>query len=118
MKSTLSVAALALPLVLAGTASAASGETIKECAALSGNAQVSRFGNQYVLVKDGDAYYRLSVEHCDMISLATRLEVSAESQPGRICPANTRIKTNTGNCRAGRAELIDEATYLRYQRRR
>ena len=85
---------------------------------LSGNQQISRFGNQYVLVRDGDAYYRLQADGCDKLSLATRFELQAESQAGRICPRDTLIETNTGKCKAAKAELIDEATYLRYQRRR
>jgi hypothetical protein len=117
MKAASRIAVFALTTLSAGAAFAAP-QAIQECATLSGNQQISRFGNQYVLVRDGDAYYRLQADGCDKLSLATRFELQAESQAGRICPRDTLIETNTGKCKAAKAELIDEATYLRYQRRR
>ncbi|QNP40727.1 hypothetical protein [Lysobacter solisilvae (ex Woo and Kim 2020)] len=118
MNAAFRIAALALTSLCAGTAFAAPAQAIQECATLSGNQQISRFGNQYVLVRDGDTYYRLQADRCDKLSLATSFELQAESQSGRICPRDTQIETNTGKCKATRAEVIDEATYLRYQRRR
>src|SRR5262245_50254711 len=100
-------AALAAAAVCAGTAYAASNEPLKKCVSLSGSQQVSRFGSQYVLVHDGDTYYRLHADRCDKLSLATRFALRAESQSDRICPADTQIQTNTGNCTAYKADVID-----------
>ena len=110
-------AALAFAAV-AGPAQAASGEPLKECINFSGNHEVSRFGSQYVLVHDGDAYYRLQADHCDKLSMATRVTIQTDKQIDRVCPEGTRIETNAGNCRASKAETIDEATWRRYQRHR
>ncbi|GAB3093626.1 hypothetical protein GCM10027159_09510 [Lysobacter terrae] len=111
-------AALAAATVCAGTAQAAPSAPLKECVSLSGSQQATRFGSQFVLIHDGDTYYRLHADRCDKLSLATRVTVRADSQPDRICPSDTRIETNTGNCIASKVETIDETTYRRYQHRR
>ena len=97
---------------------AAPADELAECTNLSGAQQVSRFGNQYIFVRDGDAFYRLHTGNCDKLALATRFEIFGDSEKGRICPSGTQVKTNTGKCNISRIERIDEATYRRYQRRR
>ncbi len=118
MKGSLRIATFALCALCAGAAQAAAGQALGECTTLSGSQQVSKFGNQYVLVRDGDTYYRLAADGCNKLSMATKFQLSAESQPNRICPTQTRVETNAGSCTASKAELIDEATYRRYMRRR
>lgn len=103
----------------AASAQAVAGEAIQECVELSGSQQVSRFGTQYVLVADGDAYYRLSVSSsCDGLQMATRFDVSADGQAGRICPSGTRVKLNKDDCKVSAVERIDETAYARYNKRR
>lgn len=77
----------------------------------------SPFG-KYVLVRDGDAFYRLHADGCDELAMATRFEIFGDSEKGRLCPAGTQVKTNTGKCSISKVERIDEATYRRYQRQR
>lgn len=108
---------LSLLATCAMAAQAAPAEPVQECTSLSGTQQVSRFGNQYVLVRDGDSFYRLHADNCDKLALATRLEIQADSQNGQICPKGTRVTTNTGHCAISRIERIDEATFRRYRRR-
>ncbi|KRC33996.1 MULTISPECIES: hypothetical protein [unclassified Lysobacter] len=101
------------------SAPALAGDAIQDCVDLSGSQQVSRFGTQYVLVADGDTYYRLSVgSSCDGLPLATRFELSADGQGGRICPTGTRVKTNNANCKINAVERIDAGDYARYTKRR
>ncbi|UHQ21509.1 hypothetical protein LVB77_12530 [Lysobacter sp. 5GHs7-4] len=111
---------LLLAIGLSGlSASALAGEALSGCVELSGSQQVSRFGTQYVLVADGSDYYRLGVSSsCDGLQLATRFDISAEGQSGKICPSGTRVKLNKDECKVNSVERIDETAYARYTRRR
>ncbi|MEG3788961.1 hypothetical protein V1318_02380 [Lysobacter sp. CCNWLW3] len=101
------------------SAQALAGEAVQDCVELSGSQQVSRFGSQYVLVADGGSYYRLSVSSsCDGLQMATRFDVAADGQSGRICPSGTRVKLNKDDCKVTAVERIDEAAYARYNKRR
>lgn len=107
--------ALCAPVAYAAPA----GEPVQECVELGGGHKVSRYGSQFVLVEDGDARYRVSVDSdCDVLSLATRIELSTDGEEGRVCPSGSQVKTNNGECSVALVERIDAQTHARYLRRR
>lgn len=109
----LAAALLSLP------ASAAFAGPVDACVDLGPGHEVSRFGTQYALVKDGEAYYRLGFRRdCGGLSLAPRIHVSAEKQAGRLCPTGTWVDAGRDRCEATSVDRIDEAAYKRYRGRR
>lgn len=110
---------LALMVCAASAQATTGGEQVQECVDLSAEHKVNRYGNQFVLVADGDAHYRLNVDNaCDGLAMATRFQLSSGGQVGRICPEGTSVKTNDDRCKITSVERIDAKTYSRYVRSR
>ena len=121
MSSSLRAAALAV-LLCGGalSAHAATGDAeLAGCVDLSPDHEVARFGSQYLLVKDGDAHYRLGFGgSCGAIAMSTQVQVRARGKDGRICPQGTNVLTKRGSCAVRGVAPISAEKYDTYARRR
>ena len=67
--------AIAFAMLCAGVSSAyaSSHQPLPDCVDLAADRQAARFGSQYLLVKDGDAHYRIGFSgSCSAIALSSR----------------------------------------------
>ena len=117
LKSTL------LFVALAGFAAAAharqENEKLADCVDLPADYQAARFGSQYLLVKDGDNYYRLGFNgSCSAIAVSTAVKISTGGQSNRLCPSDTKVSTKRESCAAREVVRVDQDEYERYARRR
>ena len=116
LKSTL------LLVALAGFATAAHArqdkEKLADCVDLPADYQAARFGSQYLLVKDGDNYYRLGFNgSCSAIAVSTSVKISTGGQTNRLCPSDTRVSTKQDSCSAREVVRVDQDEYEKYARR-
>ena len=94
-------------------------EKLSECVDLPAGYEVARFGSQYLLVKDGDNYYRLGFSgSCSAIAMSSTVKISTKGQADRLCPAATRVATKRDACDAREIVRVDEDEYERYARKR
>ena len=94
-------------------------EKLSECVDLPAGYEMARFGSQYLLVKDGDNYYRLGFSgSCDAIAMSSIVKISTKGQADRLCPAATRVSTKRDMCGVREIVRIDEDEYGRYARKR
>jgi len=94
-------------------------EKLTECVDLPAGYEVARFGSQYLLVKDGDNYYRLGFGgSCNAIAMSSTVKISTKGQADRLCPAATRVSTKRDACNAREVVRVDEDEYERYARKR
>ena len=95
-------------------------EPLADCVTLSSDHQLQRFGSQYLLVKDGEAYYRIGFggSGCSAITLSSNLKIATEGQADRLCPADTRVITKRDSCAAREVKRVDENEYAKYVRKR
>ena len=94
-------------------------EKLTECVDLPADYEVARFGSQYLLVKDGDSYYRLGFNgSCSAIAMASTVKISTKGQADRLCPADTRVVTKRDTCAAREVVRVDADEYERYARKR
>jgi hypothetical protein len=93
-------------------------QALGDCVELSPAHEMARFGSQYLLVKDGDAHYRLGFGgNCSAIAQSTRVELRTQGQAGRLCPAGTQVVARVGNCTVRSVSLISQDQYESYVRR-
>lgn len=116
LKSTL------LLVALAGLATAAharqENEKLADCVDLPADYQAARFGSQYLLVKDGDNYYRIGFSgSCSAISLSSNVKIATQGQANRLCPNDTKISTKHDSCSAREVVRVDQDEYEKYARR-
>jgi uncharacterized protein DUF6491 len=115
LKSTLLLAALA---GFATAAYAQENEKLTDCVDLPADYQATRFGSQYLLVKDGDNYYRLGFNgSCDAIALASSVKISTDGQANRLCPTGTKVATKRDSCKVRELVRVDQDEYDQYARR-
>lgn len=94
-------------------------EKLTECVDLPAGYEVARFGSQYLLVKDGDSYYRLGFNgSCSAIAMSSTVKISTKGQADRLCPADTRVVTKRDTCAAREVVRVDADEYERYARKR
>jgi hypothetical protein len=116
--------ALAATLLVACAATAqarpaATQNPLNDCVDLGADHQAVRFGTQYVLIQDGDAYYRLHFNgSCDALTVATTVEISTDGKVNRLCPQKSRLASRMKSCSVRSVDLIDAETFERYKRRR
>ena len=92
---------------------------LTDCVDLGADHQAVRFGTQYVLIQDGDAYYRLHFNgSCDALTVATTVEISTDGKVNRLCPQKSRLASRMKSCSVRSVDLIDAETFERYKRRR
>lgn len=93
-------------------------EKLADCVDLPADYQASRFGSQYLLVKDGDNYYRLGFNgSCSAISLSSSVKISAEGQANRLCPNDTKVSSKRDSCKVREVIRVDQNTYEQYTRK-
>jgi len=98
---------------------AATQNPLIDCVALGAGHEAVRFGTQYVLIHDGDAYYRLHFNgSCDALTVATTVEISTDGKANRLCPQHSRLASRMKSCAVRSVDLIDAGTFERYKRRR
>jgi len=108
-------------LAAIGSAHAADKSTaLTACAPLSDAHKASTFGTQYVLIEDGDAHYRLRFRGgtCNALSLVTQIEIVGAQTQNQLCPDDTRVMTQRGNCNVSGVDLISAERYQSLRRRR
>ena len=111
-------------LLLAACATAAHAkdrsQPLGECVDLSSDYQVARFGSQYLLVKDGDAYYRIGFggSGCSAITLSSSVKIATDGKDNQLCPVASKVETKRDNCDAREVLRVDEIEYQKYARRR
>lgn len=112
-------AAIAVSLFgCAGVAQAEPGEPLSECVDLSAGHQATRFGTQYLMVKDGDEHYRLGFGgSCDTLSTSSTVRISTDSAANRLCPEGTQVSTKRDTCKVRRVEEIRPDEFERYAKR-
>ena len=94
-------------------------EKLTECVDLPAGYELARFGSQYLLVKDGDNYYRLGFSgSCNAIAMSSIVKISTKGQADRLCPAATRVSTKRDACGVREIVRVDEDEYERYARKR
>lgn len=108
-------------VAFAGFASAAyaqDNEKLADCVDLPADYQAARFGSQYLLVKDGDNYYRLGFNgSCSAISLSSSVKISTDGQANRLCPSNTKVSSKRDSCKVREVDRVDQDAYEQYARR-
>ena len=108
-------------LVLAAcsvSASAAEPTPVEGCVELSQSHQGMRYGSKYLLVKDGDAHYRVGFgKSCSALSLASSFEIETDGQANQLCATGTVVESKRGSCDVRTVEQIDADTFNRYKRR-
>lgn len=110
--------AVVLLAAWAAPATAADGTPIEGCVTLSDNHEGVRYGSRYLLVKDGDAHYRVDFgKSCSALTLASGVAIKANGQPNQLCATGTKIASKRATCRARAVEAIDAEAFDRYKRR-
>lgn len=95
-------------------------QPLTDCVDLSPDYQVARFGSQYLLVKDGDAYYRIGFggSGCSAITLSSHVEIATGGKDNQLCPVASKVETRRDSCNAREVLRVDEIEYQKYARRR
>ena len=95
-------------------------QPLTDCVELSPDYQAARFGSQYLMVKDGDAYYRLGFggSGCSAITLSANVRIATEGKENRLCPTASKVKTKRNSCEAREVLRVDEIEYKKYARQR
>ena len=94
-------------------------EPLADCVDLSAASEMARFGSQYLLVKDGDAHYRIGFGGgCSAIALSTNVKIVTDGQANRLCPKGTRVAVKKDSCAAREVLRVDEREYEIYARKR
>ena len=112
---------VAVALTAAGGSQAATrvpGTPLADCVQLGDSHEAVRFAKQYLLIKDTDAYYRVSFNgDCEALGVSSQVNISTDRQPNRLCPAKTRVESARDVCNVRRVDRIDAAGYQHYQKR-
>ena len=94
-------------------------QPLPDCVELSSDYQVARFGSQYLMVKDGDAHYRIGFggSGCSAITLSSSVEIATDGKNNWLCPVASKVKTKRDSCDARGVLRVDEIEYEKYARR-
>ena len=119
MSKSLPLALLFLAACAASTsASAVEGTPVEGCVELSESHQGMRHGSQFLLVKDGDAHYRVGFgKTCSALTLASKVTITTEGTANRLCATGTTVASKRARCAVRTVEAIDAETFDRYDRR-
>jgi hypothetical protein len=107
---------LALLSVPAAFAADAGGHRkLDGCVTLSPSHEGARFGSQYLLIRDGDAHYRIEFRQGGCSALYSgSVVVSTHGEANRLCASDTRVSSKAGTCHVSGVTLIDADEYRRY----
>lgn len=110
-------ALLAFALALLPSAAFA-GEALADCVELGNDREIVRPGGQQFLLRDGTNHYRVSLlRSCDSLSIASRIDISTDDQANRLCPADTRIRTDRDTCRVASVETMTAEEFAKRKKR-
>lgn len=119
---------LSLPLLpVTGAAAAATpaatasadNTTFSDCVDLGADHGAFRYGNQALLVSDGDAHYKLSfgATGCDALMTSATVDIDTNGQSNRLCPEGSRVVGRTQSCAVHGVKRLTPDEYTAYQRR-
>jgi len=75
-------------------------------------------GNEQLLLKDGDAHYRLGFAgYCDAIARSSILQIETRGRRNLLCPEGSSVRARNARCSVRSVERIDAADYARQARR-
>lgn len=113
------LAALAVAIAPFAALAASTGEAITDCVDLGSDQEIVRAGGgQQFFLRNGDDHYRVSFQRtCDSITMTSRVEISTEGQPNRLCAAGTRVKTTRDTCRVGAVEAVTAEEFATRKKR-
>ncbi|MEO8364844.1 MAG: hypothetical protein ABI538_01415 [Pseudoxanthomonas sp.] len=94
-------------------------QPLNDCVELSADFQVARFGSQYLVVKDGDSYYRIGFggSGCSAIALSSSVRIVTDGKDNQLCPVASKVRTKRDTCDAREVLRVDEVEYEKYARR-
>ncbi|MBP6215804.1 MAG: hypothetical protein KA391_00245 [Luteimonas sp.] len=93
-------------------------EPLTECVSLSNDHKGTRFGSQYLLLKDGDAHYRVGFGgSCSAIDRSSVVQVATAGQKNQLCTKGTTVSSRSDHCAVRSVEKIDAEQYERVARR-
>ena len=99
-------------------AKAKEAEPLTDCVSLSDAHQGPRFGSQYLLLKDGDAHYRLGFGgSCDALMRSSIVQVATGGEKNRLCAKGTTVTSRSAYCAVRSVDRIDAEDYERVARR-
>ncbi|MDH5834300.1 hypothetical protein [Luteimonas kalidii] len=101
------------------SAQAKEADPITSCVTLSPQHQGTRVsGNQQMLLKDGDAHYRVGFRsHCDAIARSSAIRIETAGQDNQLCPEGSSVRARNASCAVHSVETIDAEEYTRQARR-
>ncbi|NLW96346.1 MAG: hypothetical protein GXY30_05590 [Xanthomonadaceae bacterium] len=105
-------------LAAALPAAASSAAPLEECVQLSDAHRGTRAnGNRQLLLRDGDAHYRVSFGRtCETLARSSRIYIATDGEHNRLCPAGTTVSAKNSRCQVESVEVIDARTWSRQAR--
>ena len=105
-------------LAAALPAAASSAAPLEECVQLSDAHRGTRAnGNRQLLLRDGDAHYRVSFGRtCETLARSSRIYIATDGEHNRLCPASTTVSAKNSRCQVESVEVIDARTWSRQAR--
>jgi hypothetical protein len=118
-RSTLPIALILLAACATAADAKDRNQPLSDCVELSPDYQVARSGSQYLMVKDGDEYYRIGFggSGCSAITLSSTVKITTDGKDSQLCPAASKVKTKRDSCNAREVLRVDEIEYEKYARR-
>jgi hypothetical protein len=119
MKAIPLMAATLLMAALLPAAQAKEAAGIGDCVTLSSSHAGTRAaGNTQLLLKDGDAHYRVRFAgSCEALYRSSVVHLEAEGQANRLCPAGTSVRAGNARCAVRSVEALTAAEYNQQARR-
>ena len=116
LAAALAAIALATPLM---AVEAKESDALASCVTLSPQHQGTRVaGNQQMLLKDGDAHYRVGFRsHCDAIARSSAIRIETSGQDNQLCPQGSSVRARNASCAVQSVERIEAEEYDRQARR-
>jgi len=110
--STLALLAFAPLLAMAG-------EPVTDCVELGSSQEIVRAaGGDQIFLRDGQSHYRLGfARNCDAVMMTPTIQISADGQLDRLCPAGTKVRTKTSTCDVSVVETISPEEFAKRKQR-
>lgn len=111
---------LAALLLCAGAATAqTAAPALDACIDLDASSQFSRGGSEQLLIKHGDAHYKLKFRSsCSDLPYSRKIQITSEGHKGRLCPSGSIVQTDRTSCPVAKIQTIDAGEFERLRRRR
>lgn len=118
MQQHVRILAFALASCIASFQATAAPQPLADCVNLSADHQAVRSGNQYLVVKDGDHYYRLgfSSGNCSSLATSTQVRIVTDGTANRLCPQKSQVQLYRDSCTVSKVDEIESDDFARYKR--